>query len=49
MNTTLFNVREVIPFIFKMTGVQFGGHSKQMPTMQEYLALNPPSVTQALK
>jgi hypothetical protein len=43
-DATIFNIREVIPLLFKLAGVQFGGHLKQLPTYEEFMAKhNPPS------
>ena len=45
-STTVFNVTEVIPLVFKFSGIQFGGHLKQLPTYEEMRAklnLPPPS------
>jgi hypothetical protein len=44
-DTTVFNVREIIPLVIKFGGVQFGGHLKELPTFEDWSAkLNlPPS------
>ena len=46
-DTTIFNVREAVPVLFKIAGIQIGGHLKQVQTFEEFRLkqlIQPPQV-----